>query len=81
MFFILSLQSQTFYSLTPYVYSSFSLHELISVSSVMATIIGGVLRLPVSKMIDIWGRAEGFMVMTGVIVLGEMRTTAPVEHI
>lgn len=36
----------------------------------MASIIGGVLRLPIGKMIDIWGRAEGFLVMLGVIVLG-----------
>ena len=73
MFFLLSLQSQSFYSLTPYVYSDFASHELISISSVMASIIGGVLRLPVSKLIDIWGRAEGFIVMNGVIVLGMAR--------
>jgi len=70
MYFIIALQSQVFFALTPYVYSAFDLHPLVSISSVMASIIGGVLRLPVGKMIDIWGRAEGFCVMLACTMLG-----------
>ena len=37
----------------------------------MASIISGVLRLPIGKAIDIWGRAEGFSVMLFLLVLGK----------
>jgi len=69
-YFVLSLQSQIYFGLTPYVYSAFSAHKLTSISSTMAFIIGGVLRLPIGKMIDIWGRAEGLAVMLTVTVVG-----------
>lgn len=36
----------------------------------MSSIIGGVLRLPIAKVLDIWGRAEGLMVMIAVQTLG-----------
>lgn len=56
--------------MTTYAYADFKASNLVSVSSVMASIIGGVLRLPIAKVLDIWGRAEGLMVMIAVQTLG-----------
>ncbi|TGJ84478.1 hypothetical protein E0Z10_g4260 [Xylaria hypoxylon] len=45
-------------------------HGLLATTSVVATIVGGVFALPIAKVIDIWGRGEGFVVMLGLVVLG-----------
>ena len=37
----------------------------------MSSIIGGVARLPVAKIIDIWGRAEGYMLMVLCLIIGK----------
>ncbi|RVD81912.1 uncharacterized protein DFL_009759 [Arthrobotrys flagrans] len=70
MYCILSLQSQSSFSLFPYAYSSFNSHSLISTSAVVASIVGGVLRLPIGKVIDIWGRAEGFVIFAVLFIIG-----------
>lgn len=75
MFFINSLQQQTTGNLTPYVTSSFALHELVSTISVVSSIIGGVLKLPIAQLINLWGRAEGYACMICLCVLGTYRST------
>ncbi|GAO46566.1 putative siderochrome-iron transporter [Saitoella complicata NRRL Y-17804] len=70
VFFFTSLQSQTTNNLTTYVYSSFYSAPLVTTASIMSSIIGGVLKLPIAKMIDVWGRAEGYLVMVGLTVIG-----------
>ncbi|EPS40396.1 hypothetical protein H072_5795 [Dactylellina haptotyla CBS 200.50] len=67
---VLALQNQSAFSLLPYAYSAFNSHSLISTSAVIASIVGGVLHLPVGKVIDIWGRAEGFVIFAFFIVFG-----------
>ncbi|KAF2117363.1 siderochrome-iron transporter MirB [Lophiotrema nucula] len=57
-------------SLEPYVTSSFSQHGLLSTTSVMSSIISGVSNLTIAKIIDIWGRVEGLIVMVFLLVLG-----------
>lgn len=37
----------------------------------MSSIIGAVAKLPIAKIIDIWGRAEGYMLMVFLCTLGE----------
>ncbi|KAF3217169.1 hypothetical protein TWF106_008006 [Orbilia oligospora] len=49
---------------------SFNSHSLISTSAVVASIVGGVLRLPIGKVIDIWGRAEGFVIFAIIFLIG-----------
>ncbi|KAF3116309.1 hypothetical protein TWF706_003958 [Orbilia oligospora] len=49
---------------------SFNSHSLISTSAVVASIVGGVLRLPIGKVIDIWGRAEGFVIFAVIFLIG-----------
>ncbi|KAI0465568.1 siderochrome-iron transporter MirB [Xylaria cf. heliscus] len=57
-------------SLIPYITSSFSRHGLLATTSIIATIVGGVIALPIAKVIDIWGRCEGFIAMVALVVLG-----------
>lgn len=70
MFFLGSFQQQVTGSLTPYVTSAFSKHSLLSTTSIMSSIIGAVAKLPVAKIIDIWGRAEGYIMMVTLTTLG-----------
>ena len=51
-------------------YSSFSSAPQISTASILGTIIGGVLKLPIAKTLNIWGRAEGFLFFLVVYILG-----------
>ncbi|KAI0517865.1 MFS general substrate transporter [Xylaria bambusicola] len=59
-------------SLTPYVTSSFGQHGLLTTASLIARIIGGVISLTIAKIIDIWGRCEGFVVMVIITIIGEI---------
>lgn len=57
-------------SLNPYITSSFHKHGLLTVVSIMSTILGGSSRLTLAKIIDIWGRVEGFLFMLLIVVIG-----------
>ncbi|KAH8649662.1 major facilitator superfamily transporter [Tricladium varicosporioides] len=68
--FVNSLQTSITSNLTPYVVSDFGLHSLISVIEVVSSLLGGILRLPTAKILDTWGRCEGFAAMVFVSTLG-----------
>lgn len=57
-------------ALTPYVTSFFDKHGLLNVGSVIATALGGCIPLATAKVIDIWGRVEGFAFMLLLVVIG-----------
>jgi MFS family permease len=57
-------------SLTPYVTSSFSQHGLLATTSILSTVLGGVCNLTIAKVIDIWGRCEGFVAMVFLVGVG-----------
>ncbi|KAF2841715.1 MFS general substrate transporter [Patellaria atrata CBS 101060] len=68
--FVDTLQQQITSNLAPYVTSSFNQHSLLATTNVMSGIIAGVTRLPLAKLIDIWGRVEGFSLMLFFCTLG-----------
>ncbi|KAM0713716.1 hypothetical protein Q7P37_010678 [Cladosporium fusiforme] len=68
--FINALEQGMGFGLTSYVTSEFSLHSLTSATGVMSSLIGGLTKLPLAKLIDIWGRPQGYMVMVGCLTLG-----------
>ncbi|EEQ27731.1 siderophore iron transporter [Microsporum canis CBS 113480] len=70
VFFVNSLQQQMASSLNPYVTSAFAKHSLLSTISVVSSLVGAIMKLPVSKIIDIWGRTEGYILMVTFCVLG-----------
>ena len=57
-------------SLTPYVTSAFDGHSLTATTSVLSGIIGGLVKLPLAKILDIWGRPQGFALMVGCLTIG-----------
>lgn len=69
-YFILALMQGICGYLSVYAYADFTSSQLLAISSVMSSIIGGVLRLPIAKVLDLWGRAEGFLLMTSFTTLG-----------
>jgi len=70
VFFVVSLQQQTQFNLSYYVTSSFALLPLTGTTSILSGVIGGVVKLPTAKFVDLIGRAEGFGIMTGLATLG-----------
>lgn len=68
--FIDAMQQGTTSLLTPYVYSDFALHSLTATASILSSLIGGLVKLPLAKLIDIWGRPQGFMIMVGFQTVG-----------
>ncbi|KAJ6780800.1 hypothetical protein PWT90_04566 [Aphanocladium album] len=68
--FVDYLQNALDASLNPYITSSFGAHGLLNVGSILSTIIGACLPLPLAKVLDIWGRVEGFLFMLLVCVVG-----------
>lgn len=57
-------------NLNPYVTSAFGRHGLLGTTSIVSTILGGVLKLTIAKIVDIWGRVEGFLVTLLLITIG-----------
>merc|ERR1712093_595825 len=68
--FVELLMSSINSNLTAYVTSAFYSHGLLGATGIVATIAGGVSAFTIAKIIDIWGRVEGFLLMLFVVSLG-----------
>lgn len=58
--FVLALSSGINGTLTPYVTSSFQEHSLTATTQVISSLISGVIVLPYAKLLNVWGRPQGF---------------------
>ncbi|KAK5168006.1 uncharacterized protein LTR77_006573 [Saxophila tyrrhenica] len=70
IYFVSSMQQGMTSSLTPYVTSSFQAHSLTAATGIMSSLIGGLVQLPLAKILDIWGRPQGFAVMVLCLTIG-----------
>ncbi|KAL5334603.1 hypothetical protein BJX70DRAFT_402413 [Aspergillus crustosus] len=79
--FAMLMQQNTSASLTPYVASAFLLHSLTPTVSVLSNVIGGVCNLTIAKILDIFGRPQGyaFSLLITTIGLIMMAATNTVE--
>ncbi|KAK2802390.1 MFS siderochrome iron transporter 1 [Emmonsiellopsis sp. PD_5] len=68
--FVDTMQQGMSFALTPYVTSSFYLHSLTATTSIMSNLIGGLFKLPLAKILDIWGRPQGYFLMVVFITIG-----------
>ncbi|EEP76503.1 conserved hypothetical protein [Uncinocarpus reesii 1704] len=68
--FIESMQSGMGFALDPFVTSSFQEHSLTAATRIMSSLIGGLVKLPLAKVLDIWGRPQGFLLMIVMLTLG-----------
>src|SRR6201986_3573066 len=69
-FFVLAMQSSVGNNVIYYAYADFSSAPQIPQAYIVSTILGGVLQLPIAKTLNLWGRAEGFLVFLGVFIIG-----------
>ncbi|KUJ10212.1 putative siderochrome-iron transporter [Mollisia scopiformis] len=69
-FFMLALQSSIGNNVIYNAYSSFNAAPQVSTAGVCASIVGGVLKLVIAKVLNIWGRAEGFLFFVLVYIIG-----------
>ncbi|KAI1378417.1 putative siderophore iron transporter mirB [Hypoxylon crocopeplum] len=65
-----TLQYQIMSNLQPYVVSEFSAHSLIPTIGIVASIMSGILKLPIAKIIDGWGRQQGLASMIALATFG-----------
>lgn len=70
IYFVDTMQQGMTNSLSPYVTSSFYQHSLTATTSIMSSIIGGLFKLPLAKILDIWGRPQGLAAMTFLLTIG-----------
>lgn len=64
------MKSTILLSLTPYITSDWASHSLLTVIGIVANAITAAVYIPMAKVLDVWGRAEGFLIMTMFCILG-----------
>ncbi|KAI0136157.1 hypothetical protein BJ170DRAFT_75 [Xylariales sp. AK1849] len=70
IYFVNSMQEGTTYALSVYVTSSFSAAPLTAAATVMSSLFGGLCKLPLAKIIDLWGRPQGYFLMVILMTVG-----------
>ncbi|KAF2178370.1 MFS general substrate transporter [Zopfia rhizophila CBS 207.26] len=70
IYFITSMQEVVLRALNPYVTSAFHLHSLTAAVGIMSSIIGGLTKIPLAKILDTWGRPQGMTLSLSIWVIG-----------
>lgn len=70
IFIVDSFQQQVTNVFRPYVTSEFSLHSLTATTGILSNLISGLARLPLAKILDVWGRSQGFAIMVFFLTVG-----------
>ncbi|KAL2821779.1 hypothetical protein BDW59DRAFT_164118 [Aspergillus cavernicola] len=68
--FIMAFASGMISNLTPFVTSAFAEHSLTATTSIISSLAAGLIKLPYAKLMDIWGRPQGFALMVGSMTIG-----------
>ncbi|RAH68340.1 uncharacterized protein BO66DRAFT_289637, partial [Aspergillus aculeatinus CBS 121060] len=58
--FVLSFASGIIQTLTPYVTSSFAAHSVTATTTILSSLLGGLMKLPYAKLLELWGRPPAF---------------------
>ncbi len=61
IYFVEGMLSGTTAALTPYVTSAFAQHSLTPTVAILSSVIGGVTNLTLAKILDVFGRPQGFL--------------------
>jgi hypothetical protein len=70
IYFVDTMQQGATGTLTPWVTSAFQEHSLTPTVNVMSSIIGGVFKLTLAKILDIFGRPQGYLISIIFTTLG-----------
>ncbi|KAF7920589.1 uncharacterized protein EAE97_011482 [Botrytis byssoidea] len=68
--FVQGLVSGVSGSLLPYITSDFALHSLTPTTSILSAVIGGVTNLSIAKVLDIFGRPQGYILCAVMCTVG-----------
>ncbi|KAJ8126604.1 hypothetical protein O1611_g7034 [Lasiodiplodia mahajangana] len=63
LYLVNAFQSSILYDLIPYATSAFESHSLLNVAYIVAGSVSAAVFIPLAKIVDVWGRAEGFLTM------------------
>ncbi|KAI0517343.1 major facilitator superfamily domain-containing protein [Xylaria bambusicola] len=63
LYLVNAFQSSILYDLIPYAASDFGSHSLLNVIYIVSNAVTAALFIPLAKIVDVWGRAEGFLLM------------------
>ncbi|KAJ3522901.1 hypothetical protein NM208_g12670 [Fusarium decemcellulare] len=70
IYFVDSMQQANSTALKPYVTSAFQSHSLTPTTDIMSSIIGGVFKLTLAKILDVFGRPQGYFLSLCLLTLG-----------
>ncbi|RDL33293.1 MFS transporter, SIT family, siderophore-iron:H+ symporter [Venustampulla echinocandica] len=65
-----AFQSSILSNLVPFVTSDFETHSLLTIIYIVSNSMTAALYIPLAKILDLWGRAEGFVIMVSFATLG-----------
>ncbi|KAK0642858.1 major facilitator superfamily domain-containing protein [Cercophora newfieldiana] len=70
LYLVKAFQYDILYSLVPFVTSEWESHSQLNIIYVVADTMTAACYIPLSKILDLWGRATGFAIMTCLALLG-----------
>jgi MFS family permease len=70
LYLVNAFQSSITGNLTPFVTSAFEEHSLLTVIYIVSNSMTAAVYIPMAKLLDVWGRAEGFITMAAISTLG-----------
>ncbi|KAF7550761.1 hypothetical protein G7046_g7917 [Stylonectria norvegica] len=70
IYFVDSMQQGATGVLTPYVTSAFAAHSLTGTVGIFSSIIGGVFKLTLAKILDVFGRPQGYALSVFLLTIG-----------
>lgn len=70
LYFVNAFQSSLTANLSAYVTSGFQSHSLIPVITVVSSVMGAATYMPLAKILNLWDRSIGFMLMTAFATIG-----------
>ncbi|GJD02080.1 siderophore iron transporter mirB [Colletotrichum higginsianum] len=81
IYFVNNTQQGMAFALTPYVTGRFQKHASTATIHVMASLIGGLMKLPLAKVLDVWGRPHGYafcvaLLTTGLVMMASCKNLA-----
>lgn len=70
IYFVETMLSGVTGAMTPYITSAFALHSLTPTVSILSSVIGGVTNLTLAKMLDVFGRPQGYLFCVCLAIVG-----------
>ncbi|KAJ4317970.1 hypothetical protein N0V94_004653 [Neodidymelliopsis sp. IMI 364377] len=70
IYFVTALQEVVVRAMNPYVVSAFRLHSLTAATGIVSSIVGGLFKIPLAKLLDTWGRPQGLLISLFLWIVG-----------